>query len=86
MGRKREGQPKEVQNTPAGKFGQHLEELMAKAGIEPNELAEAVGVTPGAVRFYLRGVSVPEFAKWPAIAKALKLKNVRELVPSIAIR
>ncbi len=85
VGRKREGQPKSVRGTPAGKFGQRLEELMQEAGLTPPELAERIGVTPDVVRKYIRGAVTPVIDRWPVIAKALGRKNARDLVPELPV-
>ena len=84
-GRKREGQPKSVRGTPAGQFGQHLEQLMIRAGLTPPELAERIGVTPDTVRKYLRGAVVPVIDKWPKIARTLGLKNAKEIIPDLPL-
>jgi ribosome-binding protein aMBF1 (putative translation factor) len=83
VGRKREGQPKNVRGTPAGKFGQHLEALMIRAGMTTSELADRIEATPDAVRKYLRGTHTPAIDKWPRIARVLGLKNAKDLVPDI---
>jgi ribosome-binding protein aMBF1 (putative translation factor) len=83
VGRKREGQPKAVRNTPAGKFGQRLEELMSKSGFTPNEFAERIGKTPDMVRKYLRGDNTPHIDDWPMIAHVLGLKDASDLLPKL---
>ena len=85
VGRKREGQPKNVRGTPAGKFGEHLEQLMIRAGLTPPELAERIGVSADAVRKYLRGTYTPVIDKWPQLARALGLKNAKDLVPDLPV-
>src|SRR5689334_9250800 len=80
-GPSRAGQPKEVRGTPAGKFGQRLEELMVAAGLTTTELAERIGVTPDVVRKYIQGRVTPVIDRWPTVAKALGLKNAKDLLP-----
>ena len=85
MGRKRDGQPKSVRGTPAGKFGQHLEQLMVSAGLTTTEFAERIGVTPDTVRKYLRGAAVPVIDKWPKIGRTLGLKNAKDIIPDLPL-
>lgn len=85
-GRKREGQPKSVQGTPAGKFGQHLEALMLRAGLTTTEFAERIGVKPDVVNLYIKGTRQPPFKNWQKIASALELRNLRELVPDLPLK
>jgi hypothetical protein len=40
MGRKRSGQPRSVRHTVAGRFGRHLEQLAAAAGLTTAEFAK----------------------------------------------
>jgi predicted transcriptional regulator len=80
MDRKRAGQPRSVRKTVAGKFGQHLEQLAAAAGLTTAEFARKAGVTEDAIRKYFRGTDVPRLDRWPRIARALSLKNARERV------
>jgi ribosome-binding protein aMBF1 (putative translation factor) len=63
-GPERQGQPRDVRNTPTGKFGQRLELLMVKAKLSTEEFAERIGVTPDAVRKYLRGDNIPNIERW----------------------
>ena len=85
-GRKREGQPKSVRGTPAGKFGQHLEQLMTATGLSTTEFAERIGVTPAVVNFYIKGIRQPPFKNWQRIASVLGLRNLRELVPDFPLK
>lgn len=83
MGRKRLGQLRSVRNTPAGKFGRRLEQLVKDAGLTTAEFAANVGVTEDAVRKYFRGTDVPRLNRWPRIAAVLGLENARDLIPDL---
>ena len=85
-GRKREGQPKRVRGTPAGRFGQHLEQLMVRAGLTTSEFAERIGVTVDVVNLYIKGTRQPPFKNWQTIASVLGLRNLRELVPDFRLK
>jgi ribosome-binding protein aMBF1 (putative translation factor) len=85
VGRKREGQPKSVRGTPAGKFGQRLEALMMRAGLTTTELSARIGITPDTLRKYIRGVLTPDIDRWPDVARALGLKNAKELLPDLPV-
>jgi len=85
MGRKRLGQPKDVRNTVAGKFGQRLEQLATEAGLTTAEFADRAGVTEDAIRRYFRGADVPRLDRWPEIARALGLKNAKDLLPDLPV-
>ncbi len=83
MGRKRSGQPRSVRKTVAGKFGQRLEQLATAAGLTTAQFARKAGVTEDAIRKYFRGTDVPRLDRWPRIARALGLKNAKDLLPEI---
>jgi transcriptional regulator with XRE-family HTH domain len=85
MGRKRIGQSRSVRNTVVGKFGQRLEHLAAEAGLTTAEFAEKVGLTEDAIRRYYRGADVPRLDRWPEIARALGLKNAKDLLPDLPV-
>lgn len=85
MGRKRAGQPRGVRNSPAGKFGKHLEQLAIAAGLTTADLAKRAGVTEDAIRKYFRGVDVPRLDRWPRLARALGLKNAKDLLPDLPV-
>jgi transcriptional regulator with XRE-family HTH domain len=85
MGRKRAGQPRAVRNTVAGRFGRRLEQLATAAGLTTAEFARKAGVTEDAIRKYYRGTDTPRLDRWPRIARALGLKNARDLLPDIPV-
>jgi hypothetical protein len=85
MGRKRAGQPRSVRTTVAGKFGQRLEQLAAAAGLTTAEFSRKAGVTEDAINKYFRGTDVPRLDRWPRIARALGLKNAKDLLPDIPV-
>ena len=77
VGKKRSS-PK-LGNSPSHQFAKRLRALW---GNKPaTELAEALGVTPDAVRKWLRGEHVPPLDDWPALAKSLGLADWRDLLP-----
>jgi ribosome-binding protein aMBF1 (putative translation factor) len=80
VGKKRSAQPKEVARTMSGKFGARLEELATKAGLSPDDLAEKLGKSPGIIRYYYVGRSVPHIDDWPLIAKVLGV-TIHDLLP-----
>ena len=82
-GRPREEQPREIRNTDAGRFGQHLESLIADGGMTVPEFAKKIGKTPAVVNYYLKGVRTPPFASWRKLSKVLRLSDVRELLPPL---
>jgi hypothetical protein len=48
-----------VQNTVAGRFGRHLEQLATAAGLTTAEFAKKAGVTEDAIRKYFGGTDTP---------------------------
>ena len=80
-GRPREGQIEP--NSDAAKFGRHLEELISNLGLTVPEFARKIGKTPAVVNHYIKGIRTPPFSSWRRLSKALGLKNVRELVPTM---
>jgi transcriptional regulator with XRE-family HTH domain len=84
MGRKRSGQPRAVRKTVAGRFGQRPEQLATAAGLTTAEFARKAGVTEDAINKYFRGTDVPRLDRWPRIARALGLKNAKDLLPDVA--
>lgn len=76
--------PREVQPNPKtaeGLFAIYLAHLIDKSGTTAGELAESIDVNRSTVFAWLRGDSAPQIRLWPDIAKALKLKNWRALLP-----
>jgi transcriptional regulator with XRE-family HTH domain len=84
-GRKRQGQPEDIRGTPLEKFGELFRSLVEKSGLNTLELAERTGLTPDSIRRYLRGERIPNIGKWLELARALGLKDVKDLIPSIPI-
>jgi ribosome-binding protein aMBF1 (putative translation factor) len=83
VGRKRKGPPRDVRGTLSAKFGQHLEQLATDAGLSADAFAHAIGKSNQSVWKYFRGIHLPHVDDWPKIAKVLKLKSIRELIPDI---
>lgn len=79
VGRKRTRKPAKELSVIERKFATHLSGLV---GDRSNDIAKAIGVSPDAVRKWCCGESVPSLDRWPALAKALGLKDLRELLPS----
>lgn len=85
VGRKRIEQPRKVRDTDSGKFGQHLESLIAARGLSVPEFAIEIGTSTAVVYFYISGFRIPPFKKWRQMAKALGLKSVNDLLPKLPI-
>lgn len=67
--------------TPAErKFVLHLAALV---GDRAGKVAEDVGVSHDAVLKWCRGSTLPKLQHWPKLAKALGLKDWRELLPPL---
>jgi len=86
VGRKREGQPSKIKKKPAGKFGQHLEQLMIRAGFTTAEFADRINVSVDVLNLYIKGTRQPPFKQWEKIAIALDLANLRDLVPDFPLK
>ena len=82
MGRDRVGPPRNVRNTLAGQFSQHLSGLVADSGMTVEEFALAIGKSKESVWRYFRG-TIPPINLWLKMARVLRLKSVRELLPEI---
>jgi transcriptional regulator with XRE-family HTH domain len=80
MGRKRQGV---LARTPQRNrdFAEHLAKLLERSGATPAELADTIGRSHVMVLQYLQGVHLPRIQDLPDIAKALKLRSVRDLIP-----
>lgn len=81
MGRKKKPIPKSVARTPAGMQAAHIERLLAAAKKTPQDLAHELGLDDEAVRKWITAKSSPPINRWPSIAKALGLKDWRDLIP-----
>ena len=57
----------------------------AAAGLTAAEFAREAGVTEDAIRKYYRGTDTPRIDRWPRIARALGLKNAKDLLPDIPV-
>jgi transcriptional regulator with XRE-family HTH domain len=56
--------------------------LRLLAGERPaSSIADSMGVTPDTVLKWLRGDRTPDLDTWPSLAKALNLKDWRDLLP-----
>jgi len=82
MGRERKGPPSDVRNTLAGQFGKHLAELVAASGMTVEEFASKIGKSKESVWRYFRG-TIPPINLWLKMARVLRLKSVRDLLPEI---
>ncbi|HEY1065884.1 MAG TPA: helix-turn-helix transcriptional regulator [Pirellulales bacterium] len=80
MGRKRQALSETVGPFERA-FAERLIELMGKAGHDAESLGVAIGKSRGAVYSWCSATYAPPLECWPAIAKALRLKKVRDLVP-----
>lgn len=85
MPKPREGLKPGIEGTPAGLFAVHLEKLMVRKKLTPDEFAERAGVSTDMVRKYLRGTNTPDIDRWPALARALGLKDARALLPKLPV-
>lgn len=74
-----------MRHTVEGKIGAHLLELFEQSGLAVAELAEILGVSEASVNQYLAGRQMPRVGKWPALAKALKLRDLNSLLPHLPI-
>jgi DNA-binding XRE family transcriptional regulator len=79
MSRPRETEPDP--KTAEGLFALYLAHLIEKSGTTAGKLAETVNVNRSTVFAWLRSDAAPQIRLWPDIAKALKLKSWRALVP-----
>jgi len=68
--------------TYSGRFAVRLRKLREKAGLTPQEVADALGVDLSAVYHWESGRSAPTIANLPNIAEVLKLKKTRDLFPN----
>ena len=80
MGRKRQGPSLSVPE-PNRQFALHLNRLLCDASLDPSELAALLGRTEVLVYKYLQGVHLPKLHVLPELARALKLKSCKDLIP-----
>lgn len=78
VGRKRTRKPSRELSLFERKFADRLSSLI---GDRSNAVADAVKVSPDAVRKWCCGESFPSLDRWPALVKALGLKDERDLLP-----
>lgn len=80
-GRKRLPQTREIRRTMAGKLGSRLEALAEAKHLSPRQFGDKIGKSEATITAYYRGLRTPHIDDWPAIAKALGLDNIRDLLP-----
>ena len=78
VGRKRTRKPPKELSAVERAFANHLAKLV---GDRSKDVAGAVGVSHDAVLKWCAGDSLPTLDRWPKIAKALGLRDYRELLP-----
>jgi transcriptional regulator with XRE-family HTH domain len=81
MGRKRQGPSLSVAERNR-QFALHLNRLLCDASLDPSELAALLGRTEVLVYKYLQGVHLPKLHVLPELARALKLKSCKDLIPT----
>lgn len=69
------------QSMYTGRFAVRLRTLREKAGLTQEQVAEAIGVAANTYFGYESGKSIPHLEKFPALAKALKLRTPQKLLP-----
>jgi predicted transcriptional regulator len=80
MGRKGQGPLSSVPERNR-QFALHLNRLLGEASLDPGELAKLLGRTEVLIYKYLQGVHLPKLHDLPDLARALKLKSCRDLIP-----
>jgi transcriptional regulator with XRE-family HTH domain len=80
MGRKRSG-PATHLPPRARQFATRLNDLMAQAGMTPDDVATSIGKSIAIVHHYLRGTNLPRLLELPELARALGLASVKDLLP-----
>lgn len=80
MGRKRQGPSPSVPERNR-QFARHLNRLLSEASLDPRGLAALLGRTEVLIYKYLQGVHLPRLDDLPELARALKLKSCRDLIP-----
>ena len=69
-------------STYSGRFAVRLRMLREKAGLTPEQVAEAVGVTVTTLYDWEASRKIPVLEKFPKISEALKLNTTRSLLPN----
>lgn len=80
VGRKRT-RPKFKATTLRRKFCLRLHDLADAAGVTGDDIADSCKTTKATVSKWFTGRTVPDIEDWPALANALKLANIRDLLP-----
>ena len=80
MGRKRSGPAMQLP-TRARQFALRLNDLMAQAGVTPDDVATKLGKSVAIIHHYLKGTNFPRLLELPELANALRLASVRDLLP-----
>ena len=62
-------------------FAAHLESLLNRAGLTPEELAQKTGRSTEVVLQYLRARTIPRLEDLPMMAAALRLRDSRGMIP-----
>ena len=69
-------------STYEGRFGTRLRKLREKAGLTPEQAAEAIGVSLKMIYNYEDGAFQPRVSSFPKIAEIYKVKRIRDLLPN----
>jgi len=69
-------------DTYSARFALRLKELREKAKLTPEQVAEALGMNLSSIYHWESGTRAPNIADLPAVAKALKLKKTKDLLPN----
>jgi hypothetical protein len=80
VGRKRQGPSLSVPERNR-QFALHLNRLLCDASLDPSELAALLSRTEVLIYKYLQGVHLPKLHDLPELARALKLKSCKDLIP-----
>lgn len=80
MGRKRQGVVAGIPERHRD-FAEHLGQMLDRSGATPSELAGEIGRSHIMVLQYLQGVHLPRLQDLPDIARALKLRSAKDLIP-----
>ena len=67
--------------TYAGRFAARLRDLRINAKLTPEQVAEACGVKLTGYYYWEAGKRTPPLEVFPVLAKTLKLKTVKDLLP-----
>ena len=69
-------------STYEGRFAARLKELREKAKLTPEQVAEALGMNLSSIYHWESGTRAPNIGDLPAVAKVLKLKKTKDLLPN----